>query len=129
MIPAFLLAFLLAAQGVAVPAPAPAASAPAPVQHGTDWPFDLLSDDDYPAAALRNSEQGKVRYRLEIGADGRVSNCTITSSSGSSILDSATCRIVRSRARFVPATDERGNPVPDRREGEITWRLGGGDDD
>jgi protein TonB len=129
MMPAFLPAFLLAAQGVAAPTPAPATGAPAPVRQGTNWPFDLLSDDDYPAAALRNSEQGKVKYRVEIGPDGRVSNCTITSSSGSSILDSATCRIIRSRARFVPATDERGNPVPDRREGEITWRLGGGDGD
>jgi protein TonB len=107
-------ALLLAAQA-AVPPPPP----PAP----TDWPFSLVTGDDYPAAALRAGDEGKVRYRLEIGTNGRVSACAVTDSSGSAPLDQATCRIVTRRARFAPARDGDGNAVPDSREGEIVWRL------
>jgi protein TonB len=119
-----LAAFLLAVQAATppqYPAPPPAAPAPTPP---TDWPpAGLFSDDDYPAAALRAGDEGLVRYRIEIGASGRVSNCAVTGSSGSAALDQATCRIVRTRTRFTPARDGAGNAVPDAREGEISWRL------
>jgi TonB family protein len=83
----------------------------------------LFSDEDYPASALRAGEQGTVRYRLEIGANGRVTGSAVTVSSGSAALDSTTCRLLRSRARFTPARDGNGNPVPDTAEGAVVWRL------
>jgi protein TonB len=83
----------------------------------------LFSNDDYPAAALRAEEEGRVNYRIAIGADGRVNDCTITGSSGSTALDTATCRILRSRARFVPARDRAGRPAADSRSGTIEWRM------
>ncbi len=83
----------------------------------------LISADDYPAAALRNEEQGTVRYRLDIGSNGRVTGCTIMVSSGSSSLDATTCRILRSRARFTPAVDAAGNPTVDTVEDAYTWKL------
>jgi periplasmic protein TonB len=61
--------------------------------------------------------------RLDIGPDGRVSACTITGSSGSSALDSATCRILRSRARFSPATDSSGAKVSDSMTQRIRWQI------
>ena len=100
----------------------PAGTTTSPPQ--TDWPpYGLFTSDDYPAGALRGEHQGLVLYRLEIGTDGRVSNCAIRSSSGSQALDLATCRILRNRTRFTPARDSEGNPVPDMRDGEIMWRL------
>ena len=81
---------------------------------------------DYPAAALRNREQGRVAFALAIGADGRVHGCRITASSGSGALDSTTCRILRSRARYSPARDARGVPVPDADVGAIVWTLPSG---
>jgi len=129
MSPVLLLAASLAAQvGAARAAPpvAPPPAATTPPPPPTDWPpYSLFSRDDYPAAALRGEEEGTTRFRVEIGANGRVSGCTITASSGSTALDTTTCRIVRSRARFTPARDSAGNAVPDAREGEITWRVGG----
>lgn len=116
-----LLAFTIlqaAAQGSPSPAAAPASQPPP-----TDWPFNLFTDDDYPPRALRGDEEGRIGYHLEIGPDGRVSNCTIRRSSGSTALDERTCRIVRARARFTPARDSAGNAVPDTRDGEVTWRL------
>jgi protein TonB len=83
----------------------------------------LFSDDDYPAAALRSEESGTTGYRLEIGANGRVTTCSVTSSSGSSSLDATTCRLLKQRARFSPATDSNGQPTADTYSGRITWRL------
>jgi TonB family protein len=116
-LPSF-LAFLIAAQLPALSAtPVPAPSPP------DAWALPLFSADDYPAAAIRAEEQGRADYRITIGADGRVSDCAITGSSGSSALDSATCRIIRSRARFAAPRDSEGHYVPDSRAGTITWRL------
>jgi protein TonB len=82
-----------------------------------------ISDDDYPQDAIRNEQQGTTRFRLDIGPDGRVTNCTVTGSSGSSSLDNATCRILRSRARFTPATDSSGNKTGDTVSQSIRWVL------
>jgi TonB family protein len=82
-----------------------------------------ISDADYPDAAIRNEEQGTTGFRLEIGADGRVSNCTVTRSSGSSSLDATTCRLMRSRARFTPARDSSGQPTTDTTSASIRWVL------
>jgi protein TonB len=68
-------------------------------------------------------KQGIVDFTLDVGADGRVTGCTINRSSGSAHLDSATCGLMRSRARFTPAHDARGVPVPDKVSGKIMWRL------
>jgi protein TonB len=83
----------------------------------------LFSDEDYPASAVRAGESGATGFRLEIGANGRVTNCTVTSSSGSSALDSTTCRLLRARARFTPAKDDTGAATSDTYSGRIVWRL------
>lgn len=101
----------------AVPAAGPARAEPArPLQ-------SLLQPDDYPAAALAARQEGRTAYRLAIGPDGRVTGCVVLVSSGSAALDSATCRIIRSRARFVPARDDAGRPASDDYFGEYVWRL------
>jgi protein TonB len=82
-----------------------------------------VSNDDYPAAAIRGEEQGTTKFRLTVGPDGRVSGCTVTASSGSSALDSATCRLMRSRARFSPARNSDGQPTGDTVASSIRWVL------
>jgi protein TonB len=82
-----------------------------------------FSADDYPAAALRGEDQGTTSFRLTIGPNGRVTDCAVTGSSGSSALDQATCRILRSRARYTPARDGSGNPSSGTDSGRVTWRL------
>jgi protein TonB len=78
---------------------------------------------DYPDAARRREEQGTVRVSYTVGADGRVSQCTVVASSGSSSLDSTTCRIFERRFRYTPARDAGGNPVPATLTQSVTWRL------
>jgi protein TonB len=82
-----------------------------------------FTTDDYPAAALRAEAEGRTSFSLTIGPDGRVTNCTVTGSSGNSALDGATCRILRSRARYTPARDQNRNPISGQDRGSVTWRL------
>jgi protein TonB len=112
----------------APPAPAPPPPPPPPPKKVTPARAkanlaSLFSDEDYPASAVRAGESGATGFRLEVGANGRVTNCTVTSSSGSSALDSTTCRLLRSRARFTPATDSSGGSTSDSVSGRIVWRL------
>lgn len=65
---------------------------------------------DYPIRALRSDESGSNSARYRIDLDGRVSDCLIVESSGSSVLDAALCRVVQ-RFRYRPATDRTGKPM------------------
>lgn len=85
-----------------------------------------VSDADYPSDAIRREEQGATRFKLAVGPDGRVTNCTVTGSSGSAALDVATCRLMKGRARFAPARDSSGNAVADAVSSTIVWRLPNG---
>jgi TonB family protein len=78
---------------------------------------------DYPLLALRNRVQGYVRFRVVVDVNGRVENCTVLSSSGSTSLDDATCDTIMRRARFRPAHD--GNNVAQKGSysGLMRWKL------
>jgi protein TonB len=86
-------------------------------------PASLIDAGDYPGSALRAGEQGTVHFTLDIGPNGRVTACTIEASSGSSALDSVTCRIMQSRARFTPARDPEGVAIADKYRGQVAWRI------
>ena len=105
------------------PPPPPPSSARAEPARAQVNLGSLISNDDYPAEALRNEQQGTVGFRLVVGTDGRVTGCTITSSSGHASLDSTTCRLLTARARFTPARDSRGRPTTDSVSARIVWRI------
>lgn len=86
-------------------------------------PQSWVTDDDYPPAALRSGDAGTVGFRLDVGPDGRVTDCTVTSSSGSSLLDQTACRLLQRRARFNPAEDENGNKIAAAFTSRFTWRI------
>ena len=54
---------------------------------------------------------GTVGVRYAIEADGRVSSCEVTHSSGNRDLDETTCGKIVQRFRFDPARDETGRKV------------------
>ncbi|CAN5480001.1 hypothetical protein BH10PSE14_BH10PSE14_14730 [soil metagenome] len=111
---------------VVVP-PAPPAPPPKPVvsqaAKAQGNPGRFFGPDAYPPAAIRAEAQGRVVAALTIGTDGRVSGCTVTSSSGNSDLDDATCRIARSKVRFTPAKDDAGNPTTSSFTLPVRWVL------
>jgi TonB family protein len=84
---------------------------------------DLFTPDDYPAAAQKRGEMGRVRIRIRVSPTGDPSDCTVLGSSGSADLDSTTCNIIRSRAKFEPAIDVDGKPVRSVYVSTINWLL------
>lgn len=86
-------------------------------------PGAWFTSDSYPAAALRRSAEGRSVARLAIGADGRVTGCTIVTSSGDADLDRATCAVPMRAGRFVPARGADGAPVAASYMLPVRWVL------
>lgn len=89
----------------------------------TGEPGQWVRDDDYPTAAMADGIEGISGFRLDINTEGRPTACTITTSSGSDVLDEATCNLLVARARFTTARDRKGRPVPDTFTSRIVWRI------
>ncbi|MDE2442549.1 MAG: energy transducer TonB, partial [Betaproteobacteria bacterium] len=107
--------------------PAPVAPPPPrfqpkqPVPKGN--PGNWATTNDYPSAALREERQGTTRFRVTVGADGKVVDCTVTGSSGSPDLDATACAKIRARARFQPATDGEGQPTTGTYSNSVRWVI------
>ena len=86
-------------------------------------PASWAGPNDYPTRALREERAGTTGFRVTVGPDGRVTGCSITSSSGSPDLDEATCSNVTRRGRFAPATDGEGNPTTGSYSNRIRWII------
>ena len=86
-------------------------------------PGAFFGPDAYPAAAIRAEAQGRVVARLSVGTDGRVTDCSVTTSSGNGDLDSATCRIAKARVRFTPAKDAAGGAIASTYSLPVRWVL------
>ena len=117
-------------QPVAPPAPPAPPNPPAPpvrvvsqaaVAKGN--PGQYFGPDAYPPAAQRAEAQGRVVAKLTIGTDGRVTECTVTSSSGNSDLDNTTCRIAKQKVRYTPAKDESGAAIASTTTLPVRWVL------
>ena len=106
------------------PAP-PAPPAPDLSQDGSPRgnPGRWATNDDYPARAMREEREGTTGFRVTYGADGRVTSCDVTSSSGHSDLDAETCKLITRRARFNPGKDRAGNPTGGTYSNRIRWQI------
>ena len=105
----------------APPAPPPprfTPKSPSPKGNPASW----ATTDDYPSRALREEKEGVTRFTVTVGADGRVTNCSVTGSSGTPELDDAACRAISRRARFTPATDGEGNPTTGSYSNSVRWQ-------
>ncbi len=111
------------------PAPPPPPPAPPPPSQARGAAPDGLArwsariQEQYPPRAVRDEIEGRVGVRVTIGTDGRVTGCTVTSSSGASILDDAACSGMTRYARFNPALDDAGNPTTGSYSTTIVYNL------
>jgi len=111
---------------IAPPAPVPAPPPPKfqpkqPTPRGA--PGNWANSNDYPSGPLRREEEGITRFRVTVGADGRVTSCDVTGSSGSKELDSTTCSLITRRGRFNPATDGEGHPTTGSWSSSVRWQI------
>lgn len=86
-------------------------------------PGSWVTNADYPAEAKAARQTGTVGFVLKVDTAGMVSDCTVIRSSGSRLLDSATCRLLERRARFVPARDADNEPMSATWGNSVTWSL------
>jgi len=88
-------------------------------------PLGWLSNADYPRRALQRGWEGDLTYALAVGKDGKVDDCRVINSTGHDILDRTACDIIKSKARFDPATDRTGAEVSGTYRGAVTWSIPG----
>lgn len=81
---------------------------------GTAMPAERIAGElryaDYPGEQPPRTETVGVAFA--VAADGRVSGCRVTSSSGNPRLDARTCALIERRFRYRPARNAAGEPVP-----------------
>lgn len=105
----------------APPPPPPVAKRPNPIPRGN--PGNWANANDYPSRALQQEREGTTGFRVTVDANGRVTDCVITSSSGHSDLDDATCKNIERRGRFQPALDHNGNETTGTWSNRVRWQI------
>ena len=86
-------------------------------------PGGWITNSDYRPSWINRGFAGVAGFTLQIDANGRVTNCAITQSTGHAQLDTATCRLLRSRARFTPARDSSGAIVAGSYSSSVAWEI------
>lgn len=100
--------------------------APRPQPAGPPDSGPVLLDNPppaYPRAAQRLGQEGSVRLRIEVDANGAVSDVQLLESSGHELLDEAAIQGVKGWS-FEPAV-RSGQRVPDSFEHRVTFTLSG----
>lgn len=110
----------------APPAPPPPPPPPSQARQATpdnqnSWARRI--QENYPARAVRDETEGTVGVSVVIGANGRVTSCTVTASSGSKVLDDAACQGMERYARYNPALNAAGDPIEGSANTRIVYRL------
>lgn len=112
---------------MSIPAPLPMAPPPPPPPSSggiAERPVRIagsIGEDDYPATALRNEEQGRVYARLTIDKRGRVTRCLPDGATAT--LREATCRLILERFKFRPARNNRRKRVESTVTQPFDWRI------
>jgi hypothetical protein len=74
-------------------------------------PQGVLPQGDVPLTEFSKFGGGANQVRLLIGADGKVTACTIYTPSLSQSLNDRICQLAKERASFQPAKDAGGQPM------------------
>jgi len=114
---------LVAAPPAAVVAPPPPPpKGPSKPASPKGQPGNWANSNDYPTRALREEQEGVTRFRVTVSAEGRVTSCDVTGSSGSPELDSTTCSLITRRGRFNPAMTD-GSAVAGTWSSSVRWQI------
>ncbi|MBY0521086.1 MAG: energy transducer TonB, partial [Sphingomonas sp.] len=109
----------VAAAPIAPPVAAPTGTPPQPVGKVADW-FPI---DSYPPQARALGLEGRTAFALDIDALGRITQCRVIETSGSELLDSATCTQAIVNGRFRPGRNAAGQAVPRAWQSSMRWKL------
>ena len=76
----------------------------------------------YPRSARRKGLEGRVVITVTVGPSGKVSQCSVSQSSGHAVLDQSALSAAR-RHRFIPAKNGLGQPVSVKKLMPFNFRL------
>lgn len=85
-------------------------------------PQSWITIADYPVEAWKTGKIGEVGYSLKVDVDGKVTDCSIVSSSGHVSLDEKTCALVSERAEFSSALNQAEEPVAGEYYSYFDWK-------
>ena len=86
-------------------------------------PGAWIPANGYPPAAAASGEQGRVAFTLTVDETGRVSECKVTKSSESPLLDETTCNFMTANGRFEIPRDKKNRPTTGTWSSAMTWKL------
>ncbi|WP_296611394.1 energy transducer TonB [Sphingomonas sp.] len=96
---------------------------PIPTTKPIGNPGSWIPQDGYPPAARASGEQGRVSFTLSIDETGRVSDCKVTKSSESPLLDETTCNFMTANGRFEVPRNKKNKPTPSKWSSSMMWKL------
>lgn len=80
---------------------------------------------DFPRNGAQQRDGRSAVYRIDVGANGRVTGCRASEPSGLPELDAFMCRLISDRFVYEPARDASGRPVPGVAGWRQSWNLPG----
>jgi TonB family protein len=96
---------------------------PIPTAKPIGNPGSWIPQGGYPPAARATGEQGRVSFTLSIDDSGRVTDCKVTKSSESPLLDETTCNFMTANGRFEVARNKKNKPTPSKWSSSMMWKL------
>lgn len=87
----------------------------------TGDPGSWISSADYPSALRTKGVSGIVRFRLDVDAAGKPSNCTVLAAFSDVAFKKVTCDKLMRKAQFQPAKDAAGTAVPSYWVSSVVW--------
>lgn len=86
-------------------------------------PGSWFRDNDYPQTAAGAGESGLVQFRLMIDETGKPTQCVIQSKTKPDDFAPTVCAVYMRRARFQPALDTQGKPVPSYFASSVQFQM------
>ncbi|HEV2746201.1 MAG TPA: hypothetical protein VGW34_02760, partial [Allosphingosinicella sp.] len=77
------------------------------------------------ARLIVRARPGEITFRVAVGADGRVTGCSVARAAGAAAIGAHGCRLIGERNRYEPARDAAGNPVAGIAYETHAWGLSG----
>jgi protein TonB len=109
--------------GLLVAAAAHAQDEPLPRATPIGNPGSWIPPNAYPPGAKASAEEGRVVFTLTIDDTGSVSDCKITVTSESPLLDETTCALMSTNGRFTPPRDKKNKPIASQWSSSVRWKL------
>jgi TonB family protein len=82
-----------------------------------------IGDSDLPAEEQKKKAKRPVGIRYKVTADGRVTGCAVSRSSGTRALDTLACRLAEERFQYAPARNSSGEYQEVSLDHVVTWTI------